>query len=36
MDIVVSVFAVLVALGCFIAIILATRKEKQKNKKGDE
>lgn len=36
MDIVVSVFAVLVALGCFIAIILATRKEKQKNNKGDE
>jgi hypothetical protein len=33
MDIVVSVFAVLVALGCFIAIILATRKDKDKEKK---
>jgi hypothetical protein len=33
MDIVVSAFAVIVALGCFIAIILATRKDKDKEKK---
>jgi len=32
MDIVVSAFAVLVALGCLIAIILATRKDKNKEK----
>jgi len=31
MDIVVSVFAVVVALGCFVAIVLATRKDKKKN-----
>ena len=30
MDIVVSAFAVIVALGCMIAIFLATRKEKKK------
>ncbi len=34
MDIVVSAFAVVVALGCFIAIILATRKDKKKD--GDK
>jgi len=34
MDIVVSAFAVLVALGCLIAIILATRKDKKKEE-GD-
>ena len=31
MDIVVSVFAVLVALGCFIAIYLAGRKDRKKD-----
>jgi prolipoprotein diacylglyceryltransferase len=33
MDIIVSAFAVIVALGCFIAIILATRKDKNKQEK---
>lgn len=31
MDIVVSVFAVVVAFGCLIAIVLATRKDKKKD-----
>jgi hypothetical protein len=31
MEVVVSVFAVLVALGCFIAIFLASRKDKKKD-----
>ena len=35
MDVVVSVFAVIVALGCFIAIFLASRKDSNKEK-GDE
>jgi hypothetical protein len=30
MDVVVSAFAVIVALGCFIAIYMASRKEKKK------
>ena len=30
MDVVVSAFAVIVALGCFIAIFMATRKDKKK------
>jgi len=30
MDVVVSAFAVIVALGCFIAIFLASRKDKNK------
>jgi len=30
MDIIVSAFAVLVALGCFIAIFMASRKDKKK------
>jgi len=30
MDIIVSAFAVLVALGCLIAFIVATRKDKKK------
>ena len=30
MDVIVSAFAVIVALGCFIAIYLASRKDKQK------
>ena len=34
MDIVVSAFAVIVALGCFIAIYMATRKDKKKNESG--
>ena len=36
MDIVVSAFAVIVALGCFVAIFMATRKEKKKNEPGGE
>ena len=36
MDIVVSAFAVIVALGCFIAIFMATRKDKKKNESGGE
>ncbi len=36
MDIVVSAFAVIVALGCFIAIFMAARKDKKKNKSGGE
>lgn len=34
MDVVVSAFAVIVALGCFIAIYMATRKDKKKNDEG--
>lgn len=34
MDVVVSGFAVLVALGCFIAIYMATRKDKKKDDQG--
>jgi len=34
MDVVVSAFAVIVALGCFIAIYMATRKDKKKNDQG--
>jgi len=30
MDVVVSAFAVLVALGCLVAFVLATRKDKKK------
>jgi hypothetical protein len=30
MDIVVSAFAVIVALGCFVAIFMASRKDKKK------
>jgi hypothetical protein len=30
MDVVVSAFAVIVALGCFIAIYMASRKDKKK------
>lgn len=36
MDVVVSAFAVIVALGCFIAIYMATRKDKNKEEKGGE
>lgn len=36
MDVVVSAFAVIVALGCFIAIYMATRKDKNKEDKGAE
>ena len=32
MEVVVSVFAVLVALGCMIAIFMASRKDKNKGK----
>ncbi len=31
MEIVVSVFAVLVALGCFVAIAMSSRKDNKKN-----
>ena len=31
MEVVVSAFAVIVALGCFIAIFMASRKDKNKN-----
>jgi hypothetical protein len=34
MDIVVSVFAVVVALGCFVAIFMASRKDKKKEDQG--
>jgi hypothetical protein len=34
MDIVVSVFAVIVAFGCLIAIVVASRKDKKKDE-GD-
>lgn len=34
MDVIVSVFAVIVAVGCFVAIFLASRKDKNKGK-GD-
>ena len=34
MDVIVSVFAVIVAVGCFIAIYLASRKDKNKHE-GD-
>ena len=36
MDVVVSVFAVIVALGCFIAIAMATRKEKKQDEGKDD
>ena len=35
MDVVVSIFAVVVALGCFIAIFLASRKERKKEQGED-
>ena len=35
MEIVVSVFAVLVGLGCFIAIFMASRKDSKKNSQED-
>lgn len=36
MDILVSVFAVIVALGCFVAIFMASRKDRKKEKQGNE
>jgi hypothetical protein len=36
MDIVVSAFAVIVALGCFVAIFMASRKDKQKEQKNQD
>jgi hypothetical protein len=36
MDIVVSAFAVIVALGCMIAIFMASRKEKKKNQADEK
>ena len=35
MDVVVSVFAVIVGLGCFIAIFMASRKDSKKNSQDD-
>jgi hypothetical protein len=36
MDVIVSAFAVIVALGCFVAIYMATRKDKKKeDQRGD-
>lgn len=34
MDVVVSAFAVIVALGCFVAIFMAARKDKNKKDQG--
>ncbi len=36
MDVIVSAFAVLVALGCFIAIYMSTRKEDKDNDDSDK
>ena len=36
MEVVVSVFAVLVGLGCFIAIFMASRKDKKKDQQGEK
>jgi hypothetical protein len=35
MDVAVSAFAVIVAPGCFVAIHMATRKDKKKEDQGD-
>ena len=35
MDVIVSVFAVVVALGCFIAIFMASRKDDKKSGQND-
>jgi len=35
MEVIVSVFAVIVALGCFVAIFMASRKDRKKEKSGD-
>ena len=35
MEIMVSVFAVIVALGCFVAIFMASRKDRKKDKQGN-
>jgi hypothetical protein len=36
MDILVSIFAVILALGCFVAIVMSSRKDKKKENKGSE
>jgi len=36
MDVVVSVFAVVVAFGCFIAIFMASRKDDKKDHSNDD
>jgi hypothetical protein len=36
MDVLVSIFAVIVALGCFVAIFMASRKDKKKEDQGSE
>ena len=36
MDILVSIFAVIVALGCFVAIFMASRKDRKKDKQSNE
>jgi hypothetical protein len=35
MEVVVSIFAVIVALGCLIAIFMASRKDKKKDEAGE-
>ena len=34
MDVIVSAFAVIVALGCFVAIFMASRRDKKKEEQG--
>lgn len=36
MDVAVSAFAVIVALGCFIAIFLASRKDRKKEQQSED
>jgi len=36
MDVIVSIFAVVVALGCFVAIFMTSRKEKKKEDQSSE
>jgi hypothetical protein len=36
MDVIVSLFAVFVALGCFVAIFMSSRKDQKKQDKGSE
>jgi len=36
MEILVSIFAVIVALSCFVAIFMASRKDRKKDTQGNE
>ena len=36
MEILVSIFAVIVALGCFVAIFMASRKDRKNDKQGND